>query len=177
MQNGGISTRPFTRGDFRAAMAAGLLALLVYGYTLAPTVTGEDSGELIGAAWALGVPHPPGYPVWTLLAHAFTWIPFGSVGWRVNLLSAVCAAGTVSLLVLIGITVTRSRLASFAAAMIFAFSRVFWEQAMIAEVYALNTFFMALLLLIGLRGFREDRRGSLWAYALLAAWARVCTTR
>ena len=159
---------PFTRGDFRTATAAGLIALLVYGYTLAPTVTGEDSGELIGAAWTLGVPHPPGYPVWTLLAHAFTLIPFGSVGWRVNLLSAVCAAGTVSLLVLIGLTVTRSRLASFAAALIFAFSRDFWEQAMIAEVYALNTLFIALLLLIGLRGFREEHPGWLWAYALLA---------
>lgn len=159
---------PFTRWDYRAAIAAGLFALLVYGYTLAPTVTGEDSGELIGAAWTLGVPHPPGYPVWTLLAHAFTWIPFGSVGWRVNLLSAVCAAATVSLLVLIGSTVTRHRLASFTAAMIFAFSRIFWEQAMIAEVYALNTLFIALLLLIGLRGFRGERPGSLWAYALLA---------
>ncbi|MBL7647470.1 MAG: DUF2723 domain-containing protein [Candidatus Hydrogenedentes bacterium] len=156
------------RSDYGAAIAAGLIALLVYGYTLAPTVTGEDSGELIGAAWTLGVPHPPGYPVWILLAHGFTWIPFGSAGWRVNLLSAICAAGTVSLLVLIGLTVTRHRLASFTAAMIFAFSRVFWEQAMIAEVYTLNTFFMALLLLIGLRGFREEKPGSLWAYALLA---------
>lgn len=145
-----------------------MLALVVYTCTLAPTVTGEDSGELIGAAWSLGVPHPPGYPVWTLLAHAFTWIPFGTVGWRVNLLSAVCAAGTVSLLVLIAITLTRSRVAAFFAALIFAFSRVFWEQALIAEVYTLNTLFIALLLLIGLRGFREDRPAPLFAMALLA---------
>ena len=159
---------PFTRGDYRVATVAGLLALLVYVCTLAPTVTGEDSGELIGAAWTLGVPHPPGYPVWTLLAHVFTWIPFGTVGWRVNLLSAACAAGTVSLLVLIAITLTRSRISAFFAALIFAFSRVFWEQALIAEVYTLNTFLIALLLLIGLRGFRENRPRPLFAMALLA---------
>lgn len=159
---------PLNAGDYRAATMAGILALVVYGYTLAPTVTGEDSGELIGAAWTLGVPHPPGYPVWTLLAHAFTWIPWGTVGWRVSLLSAMCGAGTITLLVLIGITLTRNRLAAVTAALLFAFSRVFWEQAIIAEVYTLNTLFMALLLLIGLRGFREDRPVSLYAMALLA---------
>ena len=51
----------------------------LYVYTLAPTVTLEDSGEFITAAYHLGVPHPPGYPLWCLIAHTFTWIPLGSV--------------------------------------------------------------------------------------------------
>ena len=76
--------QPATRIDYGLAIGTGLLALFLYLVTLAPSVTGEDSGELIGAAYSLGVPHPPGYPVWTLLAHAFTWIPVGSIGWRVN---------------------------------------------------------------------------------------------
>lgn len=158
----------FTRGDYGSAAAAGIIALLIYLCTLASTVTGEDSGELIGAAWSLGVPHPPGYPVWTMIAHLFTWLPIGSGGWRVSLLSAVCGAGTVSLLSLIGITLTRSRVAAFSAALIFAFSRVFWEQAVIAEVYTLNTFFMALLILLGLRPFREKAPAPLYAMAFLA---------
>jgi tetratricopeptide (TPR) repeat protein len=161
-------TPPLNRGDYRVASVAGIIALLVYTCTLAPTVTGEDSGELIGAAWTLGVPHPPGYPLWTLLAHTFTWLPFGNPAWRVNFFSAACGAGTVALLVLAALSLTRNRMAALAAALIFAFSRVFWEQALIAEVYTLNTLFITLLLLIGLRGFRAEAPSGLYAMALLA---------
>ena len=57
---------------------------------------GGDSGELVQLAVELGVAHPPGYPTWTLIAHLFSWIPFGEVGWRVNLSSAVLNALAVS---------------------------------------------------------------------------------
>ncbi len=72
--------------------AAFACALVLYLLTLAPTVTFEDSGELISAAASLGVPHEPGYPLWTLIAHAFTWLPIGNVAWRCNLVSAVFTA-------------------------------------------------------------------------------------
>jgi len=156
------------RDDYRPALAAGIAALAVYAFTLAPTVTGEDSGELIGAAYTLGVPHPPGYPVWTMLAHLFTWIPIGNGAWRVNFFSAACGAGTVALLVLIGITLTGKRLPAVLGALLFAFSRAFWEQALIAEVYTLNTLFLAAMLLIALRGVRNASVASLQALALLA---------
>lgn len=67
-------------------------ALVLFIFTLAPTVTFEDSGELIAAAYRLGVPHEPGYPLWTLIAHTFTWLPVGDVAYRVNLMSAVFTA-------------------------------------------------------------------------------------
>lgn len=159
---------PVNRGDYRTGLITGLSALMVYVYTLAPTVTGEDSGELIGAAATLGIPHPPGYPVWTILAHCFTWIPAGTVAWRVNLCSAVFGAGTVSLLVLIGITLTSKRFPAVLGALLFAFSRVFWEQSLIAEVYTLTTFSLALMLLLALRGGRAGHAPTLYALALLA---------
>src|SRR6476469_10012545 len=81
-----------------AAGALSVLALLIYFFTLAPTVTGGDSGELIVAAAQWGVAHPPGYPLWTVIAHGFSEIPFGSLGWRVSLMSAFCAAGAAGLL-------------------------------------------------------------------------------
>jgi hypothetical protein len=65
---------------------------VLYCVTLAPTVTFEDSGELISAAFSLGVPHEPGYPLWTMIAHVFTWLPFGNVALRCNLMSAVFTA-------------------------------------------------------------------------------------
>jgi len=60
--------------------------------TLAPTVTLVDSGELIVAARFLGVAHPPGFPLYLILAHLFSLIPIGSVAFRINFASAFFAA-------------------------------------------------------------------------------------
>lgn len=149
----------FSRADYLLALLAGCAALIVYLLTLAPTVSGEDSGELITAAATLGIPHPPGYPLWCLVGKFFTFFPVGSIAWRVNLSSAVCAAATVSLVLLLVVYVTRMRLAAFMAALAFAFSHEFWEQAVIAEVYALNALLMAacLILLLRWRDTRNDR--------------------
>ncbi|MFL6212594.1 MAG: protein O-mannosyl-transferase family [Blastocatellia bacterium] len=76
-------------------------ALALYLATVAPTVTLVDSGELIFAARSLGVAHPPGFPLYVLLAHAFTWLPFGSVAARVNVASAVFAAVAAAMLTLV----------------------------------------------------------------------------
>src|SRR5262245_37155657 len=76
-------------------MAAGLVfasALVLYAITLAPTVTLVDSGELIVAARRLGVAHPPGFPLYVLLAHLATIFPVGNVAVRVNFASSVFAA-------------------------------------------------------------------------------------
>ena len=139
-----------------AALLVGLVALGVYLLTLAPTVTFVDSGELIVAAEGLGVPHPPGFPVWAMLAHAATWLPFGPVAVRVHLLSAVCAATAAALVTLVVATLapaptTGSRTTATAglaavgvlppllAGFLFAFSRTLWGYATVAEVYTLNT--------------------------------------
>src|ERR1017187_3435344 len=83
------ATTFFSVRDKIAFLAASLVAFAAYCYTLAPSVTLEDSGGFLTAAHNLGVPHPPGYPVWTMLSWVWQWsIPFGSIAWRVNLLSA-----------------------------------------------------------------------------------------
>ena len=50
--------------DYFAGAFVFAVSLAVYVKTLAPTVYGEDSGELIAAADTLGIPHPTGYPLW-----------------------------------------------------------------------------------------------------------------
>src|SRR5262249_56322611 len=70
----------------------------VYAWTVAPTVTLVDSGELIVAARSLGVAHPPGFPLYVLLSHIASLIPIGSVAARVNFASAVFGAAAASLL-------------------------------------------------------------------------------
>src|SRR4030081_2819213 len=78
-----------------------VITLVVYGATLAPTVTFVDSGELIVAAKYLGVAHPPGTPLYVLLAHLFTLLPFGNVAARVNFASALFAALAASVMALL----------------------------------------------------------------------------
>ena len=77
-----------------------MLALAVYARTLAPSVTLVDSGELIVAARNLGIGHPPGFPLYLMLAHLATYLPVGDVAWRVNLASAVFASLAAGLLTL-----------------------------------------------------------------------------
>src|SRR5258706_2816945 len=82
------------------ALVVFVLSLAVYASTLAPTVTLVDSGELILAARSLGVAHPPGFPLYVLLAHLATLVPIGNVAVRVNFASAVFAALAASTLTL-----------------------------------------------------------------------------
>lgn len=150
---------------------AGLLAFVVplalYGLTSAPTVTLEDSGEFITAAYWLGVPHPPGYPLWCLIAHAFTWLPVLSVAQRVHLSSATLGALTVWTTYLVALYLTDDWRPALVGALALAASRILWSQSVIAEVYSLNAFFTILLLYLALRWYRTRVDG--WLYGLAFA--------
>lgn len=74
------------------AILSFLIPLSLYLLTLAPSVTFFDSGEFITATASLGVAHSPGYPLFVNYAKPFTWLPFGSIAFRVNLATAVSAA-------------------------------------------------------------------------------------
>ncbi|OXB57949.1 hypothetical protein ASZ78_009356 [Callipepla squamata] len=81
------------------AGAVGAAVVAVYAGTLQPALPGGDAGELITAAYELGVAHPPGYPLFTLLAGlAMRLLPGGSAAGRVNLLGAVLGAAAAALL-------------------------------------------------------------------------------
>ena len=119
---------------------------LVYLLTLSPTVTFWDSGELTTAAWQLGISHQPGYPLFAMLGRLFACIPLGAVAFRVNLMSAFFAASAVYIVY----KAMGAGFIAFAAALMLAFSGVFWSQAVVTEVYAINAFFLALLVYLHL---------------------------
>jgi len=133
--------------------------LAVYVRTMAPTITlrndGADSGDLVTAAINLGVPHPTGYPLYTLIAHAFTLLPGPEPAWKVNLLSALAAAVAVGIVFHTAYrSIARQEgfavlalAAAWAAAGLFGFGQLLWSQATIAEVYSLNALLVALVLL------------------------------
>ena len=93
---------------------------------IGPTITGDDSGELVSAAYTLGIAHPPGYPLWCMLGKLFTIIvPYGSIAWRVGFMSAFFGATTAALLCLIVIRLSKSPIAGAIAGLAFAFSDEF----------------------------------------------------
>ncbi len=151
-------------------LAAGL-ALLIYGLTAAPTAFGLDSAELTAGAYSLGLVHAPGYPAYLLLAHLFTKLPFGDIGYRVNLLSAIASAGMVGLLIVLIRRMTGHLLAAAIAGLSLGFSYYLWGVSVVAEVYSLQGLLLTGML-IALWLWRKDgHRGSLTLGAALAGLA------
>lgn len=171
------SALPFFRKiDWFSFWSAFVVALGVYSYTLAPSVTLEDGGELAVAGDWLGVPHPPGYPSWTILAwlfaRVFSFVTFRgqpNPTWGIGFMSAffgALSAGLAALLICRSgrDLLSRSGLVShnmsmrteslicwaagFASSLLFAFTPIMWSQSVIVEVYSLNAFFLILVMLL-----------------------------
>lgn len=169
------------------AAIAGSVALVVYLVTISPTLPPGDSGDLITAASTLGIAHPPGYPLFSMIGHLFTFLPLGSPAFRVNLMSAVLDAAAVSvvaaLICRIG-TDARSgthsgvdarwaaATAGLVGALFLAFATEFWLYSLVAEVFALNNLFAAILLLLAFTWYQDPRRRwALWGFFLCAGLA------
>ncbi len=133
------------------ALSFSVVTFALYALTLAPSVGGGDSGELTAVASSLGVAHPPGYPLFTMLGKLFSWFPHGSVAWRINLASAFCDAIAGFFLCLAIQVGTRNTAAGLLGAALFCFSPLVWDSAVVAEVFALNNAFVSILLYLAAR--------------------------
>ena len=151
-----------------------LVAEVLYLRTMAPTFSFWDCGEFIATAYTLGIPHPPGAPLFLLLGRFFSMIPFFSdTGARVNLISTLASAATILLTYLITVRLiilyrqsepnlwsSAEKISAYGSAVIgalaLALSDSFWFNAVEAEVYALSSFFTALVVWLILRWYEEE---------------------
>ncbi len=160
-----------------APLLAAAAALLLYALTAAPSLTwahhGADGGDLVAAAMTGGVPHPSGYPTYCLLGRLFALLPLEPVARRFALFSAVAAAAAVGLLCLAvqrllerdgGGRSWQAAALALVVALAGATGPIFWSQALIAEVYALNALFFALGLYLALHA--PAHSGALFAAGL-----------
>jgi hypothetical protein len=113
-------------------------AFAVYGWTLAPATSWLDAAEFTAAAHGLGIAHPPGHPIPSLLGRALLYLPLGDAAVRVNLESALAGALAAVAVYHAALAVGGRRVLAVAGALGFAFTRAAWEQAARAEVYALE---------------------------------------
>ena len=134
------------RGDHAEAhgprfVAAPIIAVLVLGgvylATLAPGLTFWDSGELIAAVHSAGIPHPPGTPLYVMLARSWRELVWPlSTAVAVNSFSALCTALAAGALTWLLARVTRSPWAALGAALCAGAMSTVWLDANEAEVYA-----------------------------------------
>lgn len=153
--------------DASVAVALGLAYFGLYVLTLCRTVFWYDSAEYVTAAVTLGIPHPPGYPLYTILGHLFTLLPIDAAV-AVNAMSATFAALAVALTYLVCRRLGVGRVCSGVGAAMLGGGKLFWANAVVAEVYCPALAMMALVLYLLLRSREEGRFGLTALAAFLA---------
>lgn len=162
----------YRRVDWLAFVATFLITFIGYLITLAPDLTLEDSGELAVGSYYAAVPHPPGYPVWTIYSWLFTvLLPIANVADRVAISSAFASAlscGIIALLISRGssmllesLSETRSlgkkvenhicALCGFVGGLIFGYNGFIWSQSVIVEVYTFSVLSLAIVMILMMR--------------------------
>jgi tetratricopeptide (TPR) repeat protein len=178
-----MNARIFQRGDWMCGLIAALIAFAGYAWTTAPSVTMLDAGEFLVAAQHFGVPHPTGYPLWTMLAWLFHFLPLGNVAWQTALFSGVCGALAVGLAAMLirnsslwmleapdAASRTAASVCAVSLSLVFAFSFSMWSQAVIVEVYTLHALLVGLYLTSMYLWLRRPDRlsGIYWMFFLLS---------
>jgi hypothetical protein len=168
-----------------------LASFLVYFSTMAPTVSFWDCGEFIATSYRLGVPHPPGAPLFLILGRFFSFLPIpGDIAYRMNMISVITSALAIMLLYLIIVQFVRhwrghiksveDKIIAFGGgvigALVFAFTDSHWFNAVEAEVYAVSTLSTALVVWLVLHwAERADEAGS-ERYILIIAYVLGLST-
>ncbi len=162
-----------------------LISAFVYLRTIAPTTSFWDCGEFITCSYILGVPHPPGAPLYILVGRIFSMIPFvKDIGMRVNVISSLSSALTVMLVYLIIVRLITNfkgksrdisdRIILYASGMIgaltYAFTESFWFNAVEAEVYAISVCFTAAVVWLILVWYEKADNPSSDKYILLIVY-------
>jgi hypothetical protein len=122
------------------------ISFLIFLIFQAKGVWGADSGDMVTAAFVHGVPHPPGFPLYTFLAWMLTKIPFSTIAWRVTLLSSIPHALTLGFVYLIVRQLAGKKFISLFAPLILLSNYVFFEYSVVAEVFALNDLFISAII-------------------------------
>lgn len=127
-----------------------------------------DSGDIVTAGYLFGVPHPPGYPLYTLLTFLMTRIPVATVAFRATLLSSIFHAATVAVVFAFAAGLTKRWWAGLFAALLLAGNYVFFLYGVTPEVFALFDFFLITIAYLTWQWIAHPRPATLAALAFVA---------
>jgi hypothetical protein len=152
----------------------GLISFIVYLITLAPAVSFVDNGELITVSCLLGIAHPTGYPLFTLIGRLWSMMPISTEVIRLNYLAAIYVAVAGSLFFKICLIIMRSTMFSdlskkretgeisnaqiggaVAGTLMLVFSTTFWSQSAVFDVYSLHLVLLGATIFLFLKGMEK----------------------
>jgi hypothetical protein len=145
-----------------------MAALVLYTSTTARDIVVGDTPELATVAATLGVAHPPGYPLLTLVGHLFSLLPVGPIAFRINLMAAVCGAATVAIVYATALRLTRDVAAASVAAVAIALDPLLWSWSLVIESFPLNNLVSAALIFLLVVWVQQPERDG---YLIAAAFA------
>jgi hypothetical protein len=169
----------FHREDWCSFAVAMVVVFIGYWFSLANNLGLGFSGIYSVGASYVGVPHPPGYPLWTLYGWLFTkLLPFSNIAWRLAISSAVAGALACGVIALMTCRSSATLLAGakglqplaprddrllrmgvgVVAGMTFGFDRAFWRKAVIVDVWPLSILLFAVTLCLLMRWAHQPER-------------------
>lgn len=151
--------------DFIIGLLVFVVIFVNYIINLTPSVAAGDHGELATTTYSFGAPHPSGYPIFAILGKFFSYLPFGNVAYRINLMSAFAGAATAFVFFMFVVKIlalTRKPdivrntdgidlkiyIPAVLSSLMFGFSNLLWNQSIIGEVYSLNSLLNGLVLIV-----------------------------
>lgn len=139
---------------------SGLVIFLTYLFFLSPSLYSGDSPLLYTSVFAMGTAHPPGYPLYVLLGKISTFLPFGSIPYKLNLFSAICGVAASAVVFMSVHLLTKDIPTAIFSAILSGFLPLAWSESVKAEVYTLNSVLMLVIFYLGIRFISEngDRR-------------------
>lgn len=166
-----FNVRRLPRLRFGVRSIYGLFAfgvpLAIYVASLSSSVSFWDTGETQTVPYILGIMHPTGFPVFTLAGFVFSHLfAFGTVAWRLSLMSALATAGAAYLVYAMAVLLDVKRLVSLAGALVFACGTVVWSRGSRAEIHDLSLLLAALTIYYVVRWRKTGERRALYVGAL-----------
>ncbi len=164
------------------ALIVVIIVFVIYFYNVSPTVSFWDCGEFLACSYILGIPHPPGTPLYVLIGKIFSMIPvFPEIALRINIISVLCGAFGAALVYLLVYEIIKGcsgfgfiekhkfipHVAGLIASFFSAFAYSIWNNSLEAEVYA-PSFFIGLIVVWGaLKWRRKEEQGEDASYMVL----------
>ncbi len=150
---------------YLAFLAIFVATLVLYGITMPRTITLEDAGLFNSVCYTGGLAHPPGYPLFTLICTPLYWLPFppAIIG---NTISALFGALTCAMLGKVLLQLGCRPISALFGGLLLGVSASFWSQAIIVEVYTLNTALFVINFWLCLKFFQQPTRATAWLACL-----------
>ncbi len=145
-----------------------IMTFTIYLPNISSSVFGGDSGDFLSAIVSKGVPHPSGYPLYTLIGIFFNYLPVGHTSaWRIGLSSALFASLTTVFVYMISNEIVKKKWISMIVSLTFATLYPFWIYAEVVEVFSLHCLFISLITYITFKYLSKPNNKYIYGLAFI----------